>query len=45
VAIVAVDYDRDTLTLAEPLTWSAGDGVSLPFHGARPDQGLHEHRE
>lgn len=45
VAIAAVDYDTDTLTLAEPLTWSAGDGVSLPYHGARPDQGLHERRE
>jgi len=45
VAIAAVDYDTDTLTLAEPLTWSAGDGVSLPYHGARPDQGLHERRD
>ncbi|MBN2191822.1 MAG: hypothetical protein JW751_03315 [Polyangiaceae bacterium] len=45
VSIAAVDYGTDTLTLAEPLSWSAGDGVSLPYRGARPDQGLHERRE
>jgi hypothetical protein len=45
VAIAAVDYDTNTITLAEPLTWSSGDGVSLPYQGARPDQGMHEYRD
>ncbi|MBN1605610.1 MAG: hypothetical protein JW940_03215, partial [Polyangiaceae bacterium] len=33
VAISAVDYLARTITLAEPLTWSSGDGVSLPYRG------------
>jgi hypothetical protein len=44
VAITAVDYASNTLTLAEPLTWADGDGVSLPYHGSRPDQGAYENR-
>ncbi|MBN2192491.1 MAG: hypothetical protein JW751_06710 [Polyangiaceae bacterium] len=31
-------------TLAEPLTWRSGDGVSLPYGGERPDQGVYEQR-
>ena len=42
VGIAAVDYDTDTITLVEPLTWAAGDGVGLPFHGSQPDQGMYE---
>jgi len=45
VAIATVDYATNTLTLAEPLSWSAGDGVSLPYGGARPDQGRYERWE
>ncbi|MBN1605608.1 MAG: sulfatase-like hydrolase/transferase, partial [Polyangiaceae bacterium] len=33
VAISTVDYLARTITLAEPLTWSSGDGVSLPYRG------------
>ena len=43
--IAAVDYATNTITLAEPLSWTAGDGVSLPYHGALPDQGIYEHRD
>jgi hypothetical protein len=42
VAVSAIDYDARTITLAEPLTWEAGTGVSLPYFGARPDQGAYE---
>jgi hypothetical protein len=42
VGIAAVDYLARTITLAEPLTWSSGDGVSLPYRGKCPDQGMYE---
>ena len=42
VAVTAVDDAAGTLTVAVPLSWSAGTGVSLPYAGARPDQGIHE---
>ncbi len=45
VSIAAVDYAADTITLTEPLTWTAGAGVSLPFYGSQPDQGMHERWE
>jgi hypothetical protein len=45
VAVAAVDYDTNTITLAEPLSWSSGDGVSLPYQGASPDQGIYEYRD
>jgi len=41
--ITAVDYATNTLTLATPLTWEAGDGVALPYFGAAPDQGAYQH--
>jgi hypothetical protein len=44
VAIVAIDEATHTIALAEPLTWSSGDGVSLPYQGACPDQGIYERR-
>lgn len=39
---VAIDYERQTLTLDRPLTWRAGDGVSLAWAGAAPDIGAYE---
>ena len=42
VVVAAVDHDTRTITLGEPLTWSSGDGVSLPYRGKRPDQGMYE---
>ena len=42
VTITGIDYAAGTLTVDTPLTWSAGTGVSLPYFGARPDQGAYE---
>lgn len=42
VRVAAVDHAARTLTLAEPLTWTAGTGVALPYAGARPDPGMYE---
>jgi hypothetical protein len=43
VVVTAVDYDTNTLTLADDLTWSDGDPVSLPYAGAAPDLGAFEY--
>jgi hypothetical protein len=40
--IVSVDYGTNTLTLDRPLSWSAGQGVSLQFGGSAPDVGAFE---
>jgi hypothetical protein len=40
--VVAVDLDAGTLSLDRSLTWSAGQGVSLAWAGARPDVGALE---
>ena len=40
--ITQIDYSGNTLTLAEPLTWSAGEGVHLAYSGTSPDPGAHE---
>jgi hypothetical protein len=42
VVLTAVDYAANTLTVDTPLTWVPGTGVSLPYFGARPDQGAYE---
>ncbi|MBN1671173.1 MAG: right-handed parallel beta-helix repeat-containing protein [Kiritimatiellae bacterium] len=42
-AVVAIDYAANTLTLDAPRSWSTGIGVSLPYAGARPDQGAYEY--
>jgi len=41
--IVGVDYNANTLTLDSPLSWAVGTGISLPYFGAKPDQGVHEY--
>lgn len=41
--VTAVDVQANTLTIASPASWEAGIGVSLPYFGAAPDQGVHEH--
>jgi hypothetical protein len=43
VTVTDVDYATSTLVVATPLSWAAGTGVSLPYFGARPDQGAYEH--
>lgn len=40
--IVAIDYSTQTLTLDTALTWTQGQGMSLPFKGAGPDIGAFE---
>jgi hypothetical protein len=43
VLLTHVDYATNTLTLSEPRTWTAGTGVSLPYHFGTPDQGAFQH--
>ena len=40
--VTAVDYATKTLTLDRPLSWTAGQGVSLQFGGNAPDIGVFE---
>ena len=40
--ITAVNYTTHTLTLATPLTWTTGNGVSYLYNGALPDIGYSE---
>jgi hypothetical protein len=42
VRITNVDYENSILTLDTPLTWAAGQGVSLPYSGHAPDIGAYE---
>lgn len=40
--IVQIDRANRALQLDRPLTWSAGDGIALPYAGVAPDIGLLE---
>ncbi len=40
--IVSIDYDNNRITVDRPLSWTAGRGVSLPYHGTSPDIGAFE---
>ena len=40
--VVSNDWENHILHLASPLTWTEGQGVSLPYYGAAPDQGAFE---
>jgi len=42
VRIQAVNYVSNTITIAAPRTWLAGDGVHLAFEGTAPDIGAFE---
>jgi parallel beta-helix repeat protein len=42
VRITAINYGTNQLTLATPITWRDGDGVSWPYNGAAPDIGASE---
>jgi hypothetical protein len=37
-----IDYSTNQITVAQPISWNAGDGVSLPYSGAAPDLGAFE---
>jgi len=39
VQITAIDYGTNTITVARSISWSNGQGVSLPYSGTRPDIG------
>ncbi len=43
VGIHLVDHANARLVLSEPRDWTAGDGVSLVYLGARPDIGAYEY--
>jgi hypothetical protein len=40
--VVEIDISSHTLVLDKALSWSEGEGVSLPFHGDSPDMGAFE---
>jgi parallel beta-helix repeat protein len=40
--ITNVDYENDIITVDTPLSWSSGQGVSLPYFGNKPDIGAYE---
>ncbi|HBG07223.1 MAG: hypothetical protein A2075_09595 [Geobacteraceae bacterium GWC2_58_44] len=42
VAIKAVNYATNTLTLARSISWTEGDAVNLPYSGKAPDIGAFE---
>src|SRR5262249_39204070 len=42
VAIVSIDDDANTITVASALSWASGDPVTLPFSGTAPDDGAWE---
>jgi len=44
VQITSIDYGKNTVTVARSLSWSNGQGVSLPYSGTRPDIGAHEYQ-
>jgi len=41
--IVSIDYSNNRITVDRTLSWSAGQGVSLPYYGAAPDIGAFEY--
>jgi len=40
--VVEVDYAGHQITVDRELTWTSGQGVSLPYSGSAPDAGAHE---
>ncbi|MBN1672644.1 MAG: right-handed parallel beta-helix repeat-containing protein [Kiritimatiellae bacterium] len=43
VRLAAADYETDVLILQTPISWRAGDPVSLPWQGLAPDIGAFEY--
>jgi len=41
--VLQVDCDGNVIQIDAPVAWRAGQGVSQPFSGARPDIGAYEH--
>ena len=42
VKIVSIDYDKKILNVDRSISWSSGEGVSMPYSGSKPDIGLFE---
>jgi hypothetical protein len=42
VTVTNVDYATNTLTVTPAISWSSGQGVSLPYNGSAPDMGAAE---
>ena len=43
VRVIQVDTETDTLQVSDPVSFSAGDPVSLVYAGTAPDLGAHEY--
>jgi len=41
--IVRVDYAANKITIDKSLTWTAGQGIALPYSGIAPDIGAYEY--
>ncbi|WP_158587127.1 LamG-like jellyroll fold domain-containing protein [Motilimonas pumila] len=40
--VLHIEHDSNQLTLDQPLSWTYGQGISLPYHGSKPDIGAFE---
>ena len=40
--IETINYDNNTITLTQAISWEKGQKVSLPYRGTRPDIGAYE---
>jgi hypothetical protein len=45
VRITAIDFSSNTISIASPRTWTAGDGVHIAYTGLAPDIGASEQFE
>jgi hypothetical protein len=41
--VIGIDYTRNLLMLAQPLTWNDGQRVALAYDGDAPDLGAYEY--
>ena len=41
--ITSINYTTNVLTVDQPLTWTSGLGVSIPYSGSAPDIGAYEY--
>jgi hypothetical protein len=42
VRITNIDYGTNTITVNQPITWTQGQGLALPYEGSAPDPGAFE---
>jgi hypothetical protein len=42
VQIISIDFETNSLTLSEDITWSKGNGVHINYSGEAPDVGAFE---